>query len=494
MNFFVLGIRFKRRRGKQSEFLKWSERVVFLNRFNKGIRLSHNKYLSLEDSYKNSLTVAPVGSGKSTGVVIPNVLDLKNSAIVTDMGSEIYNLTSGYLEKQGFNIQVLNLQDPSNSICFNPLLSVKNSPERILELSENIVAMQGERTKGEDRFWSTTASMLINCILLALARFGKDQFLHLHQAYQILIKIKDPLVQKFLATRLPKEQWDELHGILTADQRLLSNVLAVSRSILKFAGDPTTSKIMSGGRSDFSIDDLRNSKTILYIICPISRFNFFKPVISLFYSELFNQLLEREGTNGQPIHFFLDEFGNLEFPNFGVIIATLRKRYCSLNLFIQDEAQLYSKYGQNDAETIKANCLTRLILSGLSYKTVKEASEMLGMVHGENGSEPLISSEQIRTMDKEEMLCIFGNLPAVKLQLKPYFRSMKYKRRTTIPPCELKYNSGENQGELIDFDMWKKVLERKEKALAKSENKGIQKEKSKKTKKSSKKKNIKNNP
>lgn len=450
LNFFVLGIKFKRKRGKHSSFLSWSERVVFLNRFNKGIRLAENKYLSLEDSFKNLLVEAPVGSGKSSAFVVPNLLELRHSALVTDMGEEIYKLTSGYLAKQGFNIKVLNFGDPKDSLRFNPLLFIRNDIQRVQEFADMLVNMK-ERSEN-DSFWNTNASTVINCILLSLVRHGDDRFLHLKQAYQILLQIEDEVVQRFLFSKLPDEQCHELKGILTSDSKLLSNILSLTKTVLRFASDQIVSELTSG--NDFSLDELRNEKTIIYVICPLSRFNYFKPVISLFYNDLFNQLLEKEDTGNQPIHFFLDEFGNLFFPNFPTVIASLRKRKCSLNLIIQEEAQLRAKYGQ-EIDTIRSNCLTRMILSG-SAKQAKEVSEQLGTMRGEDGSiESLITPEQIRTMDSEEALCVFGNLPAIKLKFKPHFHSLKYKRRVNIPPAELDYNYDENaQAQLIDFDRW----------------------------------------
>jgi type IV secretory pathway TraG/TraD family ATPase VirD4 len=83
-----------------------------------------SKRLSLEESFKHLLVVAPTGTGKTSKFIIPNVLTLaqnKNSIIVTDPSGEIFSQTSGYMQSQGFKVLKFDPTNPEHSICFNPL-------------------------------------------------------------------------------------------------------------------------------------------------------------------------------------------------------------------------------------------------------------------------------------------------------------------------------------------------------------------------------------
>jgi type IV secretory pathway TraG/TraD family ATPase VirD4 len=69
----------------------------FLKGKHTGLVLAPGLRLSAEESFKNLVLMAPTGSGKTTRYVIPNLLELQGSAVVTDPSGEIYQATSGYL-------------------------------------------------------------------------------------------------------------------------------------------------------------------------------------------------------------------------------------------------------------------------------------------------------------------------------------------------------------------------------------------------------------
>lgn len=80
-------------------------------------------------SNTHALVIGGTGSGKTQGLVIPTIQtnafsDLNPSMIITDSKGELFQTQSLLLQKQGYDIEVLNLRDATNSISWNPLVTI----------------------------------------------------------------------------------------------------------------------------------------------------------------------------------------------------------------------------------------------------------------------------------------------------------------------------------------------------------------------------------
>lgn len=134
-----------------------SEASRFLNPINKGLVLDgQDKRLSPQDSFNHIGVIARTGGGKTSSYIIPNILKLaqgKNSMVVTDLSGELFLKTSGYLQSIGFKIYVLDPEDLSTSIGYNPLYYALSSIE-IDEIAEILIksANSGE-VRAEDKMW-----------------------------------------------------------------------------------------------------------------------------------------------------------------------------------------------------------------------------------------------------------------------------------------------------------------------------------------------------
>jgi type IV secretion system protein VirD4 len=72
---------------------------------------------------------APTRSGKGVGVVIPNLLNWPDSAVVLDIKGENYDVTAGYRAAHGQAVYAFSPFDESaRSHRWNPLTAVRTSP------------------------------------------------------------------------------------------------------------------------------------------------------------------------------------------------------------------------------------------------------------------------------------------------------------------------------------------------------------------------------
>lgn len=123
-------------------------------------------------------------------------------------------------------------------------------------------------------------------------------------------------------------------------------------------------------------------KTVLFVAVSDSDSTFYF-LAAILYQQLFDilyRLADSRPENRLPIHtrFILDEFANTgRFNDFAVKIATMRSREISVDVILQNLAQLKSTY-KEEWETIEGNCDVTLFLGGKEYSTLERLSKIIG--------------------------------------------------------------------------------------------------------------------
>lgn len=121
---------------------KPSDYKHYLNHRNKGLMVDgHKLKLTPKHSYMHMMVVGRPGTHKTTGFIIPNLLERANtdcSIVVNDPKGEIFENTAGVLQEKGFNVIVIDVENPDKSARFNPLLEAKNDME-LEQLAEVLV-------------------------------------------------------------------------------------------------------------------------------------------------------------------------------------------------------------------------------------------------------------------------------------------------------------------------------------------------------------------
>lgn len=130
------------------------------------------------------------------------------------------------------------------------------------------------------------------------------------------------------------------------------------------------------------LETMGDRKTALFLIIPAtdSTYNF---LVAMLYTQMFDVLANRANFKygGMlPVHVrcVMDEFANIgQIPDFDKVIAFVRSMGMSLNVIIQNLAQLKARYEKN-WEVITGNCDSLLFLGGQEESTLKYISEALG--------------------------------------------------------------------------------------------------------------------
>lgn len=341
---------------------------------------------------KNVLVVGGSGSGKTRFFVKPNLMQMHSSYVVTDPKGTVLIECGKMLEKNGYEIKVLNTINFKKSMHYNPFAYLRSEKD-ILKLVQTIMAnTKGEGEKSTEDFWCKAERLYYTALIGYLYYEAPEE----EQNFQTLLAYID-------ASEVREEDENFKNAvdyIFDELEETKPNHFAV-RQYRKYklaAGKTAKSILISCGArlAAFDIEELRNlmeydemgldtigdKKTALFIIISDTddTFNF---VVAMMYTQLFNLLCDKADDvyGGRlPVHVrcLLDEFSNIgQIPKFEKLIATIRSREISASIILQAKSQLKAIY-KDHADTILGNCDSELFLGGKEGTTIKELSENLG--------------------------------------------------------------------------------------------------------------------
>ena len=399
---------------------------------------------------KNVLIIGGSGSGKTRFFLLPNLLQMHSSYVVTDPKGDLVVKTGKCLKRHGYEIKVFNTINFSKSAHYNPFRYI-HSEKDILKLVNALISNTKGEGKSGDEFWQKAETLLYTALIgyiYYVAPYEEQNFNTLLE----LINASD--------VREDDEDYMSPVDMLFRDLEKDSPDHFAVRQYKKFkvaAGKTMKSVLISCAArlSPFDIQELRDitrydeldldmlgdRKTALFLIMSDTdpTFNF---LIALIYTQMFNLLCEKADDvyGGKlPIHVrcLIDETANVgQIPNLEKLVATIRSREISACLFLQAKSQLKAIY-KDHCDTIIGNMDSQLFLGGTEQTTLKDLSQMLGKETidmyntGESrGNNPSYSMNYQKTgkdlMTMDELAVMDGGKCILQLRgVRPFF-SNKY--------------------------------------------------------------------
>lgn len=345
---------------------------------------------------KNVLIIGGSGSGKTRFWLKPNLMqctskDFPASFVVTDPKGSIVCECGKLLQRNQYQIKILNTINFKKSMHYNPFAYI-HSEKDILKLVTTLIANTKGEQKGGDEFW-TKAETLLYCALIGYIHYEAPveeqnfstliEFINAMEVREDDEEFKNPVDLMFeeLAEREPNHFAVRQY----AKYRLAAGKTA--KSILVSCGARLAPFDIKELREltaydELELDTLGDQKTALFIIMSDTddTFNF---LISMCYTQLFNRLCEKADDvyGGRlPVHVrcLIDEAANIgQIPKLEKLVATIRSREISCCLVLQAQSQLKALYKDN-CDTIIGNMDARIFLGGSEPTTLKELSAALG--------------------------------------------------------------------------------------------------------------------
>lgn len=422
-----------------------------MNSWQKGFLINGKSWrLSEKVSFQSLVAVGGVGKGKSTTLVIPNLLTMDNcSTVVLDTSGEIYEQTSGELARKGFKIKVLNLMDVTAGEAYNPLKNANTFTE-IQQVAKLIVdsSMQNQN----DPFWSDNAKTLIQIFIQVLKNKGEERFVNLGNIKYLLNNFDSHLangkdaksrIDEFVLTNTvgDRSTYEEYRGFTSSgNEKTMLSFVSTANSALNAISNPDIANLTANNSIDFA--SLRREKTALFVLVRQQDIGFYSFLINLFFTDLFNTLMHELDDSHLPVYAILDEFAHLTLPNFPVWAATARKYKIAFFVFLQSLSQLEVRYGRKNAEAILEAIQSEFFFPGVGIDTAKMLERRIGRIRvpyrqgGETlfREETLLPESKIAQMKDGEALYFYSNRPPLKLKTKPFYKRSDMLRASKIAP------------------------------------------------------------
>ncbi len=402
------------------------------------------------DQYEHLLLVAPTGAGKTSGVILPNLLAEPGtrSLVITDPKRELLRKSTPALLTRypRERVWTLDFLDPALSRGYNPLAYVTDAA------TADLFAQTWVRNTGEskDAFWSNAARTLIGAAALHLVATEPEITPPLIALAELLCGNPAEAVSMQLRESPVPEVRRLARGFLAnmaKNERLLGSVFTELPPRFTCLNLPPVCAVTGTNEIDFA--RLAHEPTALYLALDPQYSRTLAPLTACFFLHFFTTLtnIAKAAPSGAlpvPVLAYLDEFGTVgHIPEFASRMATVRSAGIGCLLVVQDLAQLKKAYGEEDADTILSNSTTKLCLGRVTHDDAEYFSKLAGTAtvlsanrsasrallvpwadRGNRGAgeaqRALITPDELRTM-RDEVFAVAGHRHPVRAHQRRYY-------------------------------------------------------------------------
>jgi type IV secretion system protein VirD4 len=414
---------------------------------------------------------APTRSGKGVGVVIPNLLNWPDSAVVLDVKRENWDATAGFRAAHGQRAILFDPFDAEGRTArFNPLGYIDRAdPIQVLDELQKLAAMLFATHPGQEPFWTDSARTGFIGVASYVAETPDLPFTF--GAVYAQLSQGDP------RTRLPQEIAARAAAgppLSPGCVQALSDFCGASENTFASVRQTLTSRLnlwlnprvcAATAASDFDLRDLRTQAISLYLVATADNLVRVAPLYNLLFQQLVDlNTRERPGDGRHPrqVLLILDEFARL---GHAAVLAHAFAYVAGFGLrlmpVLQSPAQLRAEYGPDLAEEIMTNCGVELAFAPKDLRTARDLSARLGdyTYEARSLSRPaglssgrrsqtesgqrraLLMPQELSAMPDHQLIILRAGLPAVRGRKIVYWRERAFASRVLpppgVPPCPM---------------------------------------------------------
>ena len=269
----------------------------------------------------NTLIIGGPGTWKSRGYMMPNIMQMNGSIVVTDPKGEMAKKLGHMLKLFGYRVVVFDISNPERSVCYNPFRYFRNDKDILQFVTNFFAATENKNATKQDDFWDKQAMnlMLAFAYLLYHEAPSEEQNFGMINELLLAADVKEDEVSAvdLIFAKLEKEQPEHIavkyyKSYHKGGAKTLQSIQSTLSARLAYFNLDSISKLTVTDEID--ICSMANTKTALFCVIPDSdaSLNF---LVGSLYQQMFQQLYDLadnvyHGPLPMHIRFLMDEFAN----------------------------------------------------------------------------------------------------------------------------------------------------------------------------------------
>ena len=257
----------------------------------------------------HAILVAPSGSGKNVGIIMPTLLDYPGPVFVTDIKGENYQVTKRAREAKGrkvFAFDPFGITD-APKIRINPLQFLDPLSKDIVDDAQILVELicPANVKDGAVSFhFQSNAASLIKCVILYVVSKFPETERNLYSIYKTLAKPLDELLP--ILKGIGKDQSiasgeaaNLSNSFLGIEHRERSGILSSAILAMRFASSSHIQEATRDSDFDFQLSDLTSSDVDLFVCIPPEKVDDQKQLLRLLIGVTFVEMMRAKGNIGK---------------------------------------------------------------------------------------------------------------------------------------------------------------------------------------------------
>ena len=415
---------------------------------------SHDGADVLAPTATSVMVVAPTRTGKSTRLVVPNLLRWDGPAIVTSVKRDVHDLTVARRRDFG----PVALFDPTGatglaSVRWSPLLSSTTFPDATKTATWLTDAAAVEDRHETAKFWETLATKLLAPLLYAAANTGRT----ITDVSHWVDRSAFDDVAAILGQIGDDDATAAWQAITDLPHETRGSVLGTAMAIFRAFGSPRVRAATSCtphdmGEDTLSIASLLRDNGTLYLVSPEYEQAELRPLFVALVQAVYRAAVDVSANllDGAPLNppllLMLDEAGNIApLQSLPRIAATGAGQGFTLMTIWQDRAQIRELYREAERTLISNHTTTIWLPGSQDLDTLKLLSDLIGdqwvaaptvSAAPDGGLSVSEGSERIdvappaflRTLDHGTAVMLTGNTPPALIRTHAYYQQHRWRR------------------------------------------------------------------